>query len=213
MSKPCSLTITITERVDGGVGDTLADRLRPFVSIEEVRVYERKVADPAIQQLIQLIGSVEAWHYLAAGGAFVTSKFFGRIADLFATDAYAAIKMWLKTDDGRGIAAAASALSDAAREAPAARIIVSLDIPDDIFGTVFEIPDREPEAIAVELLRFVAHAHDVAAVLCEADKKGEGAFNQPTITVTSEGNIEICWMASSDYKFRTVVINKRADAA
>jgi hypothetical protein len=213
MATPPALTITITERVDQSVGDTLADRLRPFVPIEEVRVYFRKAADPAIQQLIQLIGSIEAWHYLAGGATFVASKFFGRLADLLATDAHASFKSWLKSDEGKPIAAAATALSDAARDAPGARVLVSLDVPDDIFGTVFVISSREPEATAIELLRFVAAAEAVVAVLSDADNKGEGAFNQPSITVTADGNVEVRWMAASDYKMRTVVIDKRADAA
>lgn len=203
-----SLTITITERVDRAVGDLLADRLRPFVEVEEVQVYERKAADPAIQQLIQILGSVPVWQYLAAGGA----AYLARLGYLLADDSHAAFRAWTRSDAGKPIATTAAALSDAARETPGARVCIGLDIPDDMFGSVLEVSGREPDAIALELLPFVMHAEQVAAVIVEAETKGDGVLSQPRITLLSDGEVKVRWMTLSG-KWREVTIKKRLEAA
>jgi hypothetical protein len=211
-STPPSLTLTITERVSRDVGDRLAERLRPYADVEEVQIYERKAADPAIQQFIQILGGVPVWQAFVAGGAALSAAFLGRLGYLVADDGYAAIKAWIKSDAGQGVATAAVALSDAAREAPGARVYIGLNVPDDPFGSVLEVSGREPDAIAVELFRFVQLAEQIAAAIVEAETTGDGVLSQPRISLLPNGEVHVRWVTAKG-KRRDVVIKQTLDAA
>ena len=207
------LTITSTEGIDSAVGHDLADRLGQFMEVSEPQTYERKAADPQIQQFIQLIGSIETWQALKYAAYAIVAVAGTRLTQHITDDLWTAIKARLKGKDTQPIAISAAALSEAAHVMPdRSCLYIGIDVPEPNFGTVLEITGRRPEEIAVQLATFVLSADEIHAEVAEAVAKGDGPLGRGTITLTAEGEIQVRWMAESDFKWRMVVIRRRTAA-
>ena len=207
------LTITSTEGIDDAVGQNLASQLGQVMEVSEPQTYWRRAADPQIQQFIQLIGSVETWQALKFAAYAVVAIAGTRLTQHITDDLWAAIKNRLKRDDTKPMEIAAASLSQAAHAMPdRTRIYIGIDVPEPNFGTVLEIAGRNPEEIAVQLAHFVLSVDEIHMEVAEAVAKGDGPLGQGTISLAVDGEVQVQWVAQSDFKPRIVVIRRRTAA-
>ena len=177
----------LLEELRAGLNETLP--------IGEAHQYLRLSGDPGLTPFIQLIGDAASWWPLKAAA----TVYLG----VLAKDAAVATKDWLrarlKKEDVRPLASVAAELeATASKVGGRVEFVVSLNVPDNHWGTSMPMRAGEPEETARRLATFVVHAEAISDLMQKEVEAGRSPATGAVIELREDGSLLIKWRACDD---------------
>lgn len=189
------LNLTLPGRFDTEDAEAVRAALSKHLQVGRPLFLLQRSAGPPPVSIIQLIGDAAAWLPMTVPATVYLSTLAKRAGDA-TWDGIASV---LKRKEVKPLADVAAALAAAADKAGGeAGIIIGLDIPDDHFGTVVIIRDRNPAAVARKLAAFVVHVEELSRVMRAEVEAGRPPLGQATVEVQDDGSLLVTWCSQHD---------------
>ena len=191
-----TLHLTLAGDIEPSEADHLAQSLRNHLDVEDPRFLVRKDEVGVILQFVQLIGDWVAWIPL---GASVTA-YLVRLGQRAADASWVAAQNHFKRKEIKPLADVATTLAQAKRAfGDATEIIVGLDIPEKIWGTVLIIREDDPVKIAYALAKFIDAAETISVEIKKEVAAGRAPLGRAEITLEADGGIIVRWQSQADF--------------
>ena len=179
---------------DAKKAEAIRAELSEHLQVSEPRSIILQSADPP--SFLQLLGDASAWLPLKAAAAVYLSTLAKRAGDA----TWNRLETLFHSNEVKPLGSVAKTLATAADSLGGSEVtvIVGLNIPDDIYGTVISIKPGDPEEVARVLASFIVHAEQISKAMRAEIESNRTPLGRAIIELQDDGSLLVSWVAQAD---------------
>ena len=186
-------TISLSLTADFGHpenAEAIRTELNKYLMVDRPMYHFQESVDPAQPSFIQLLGEVALWSPLVIAATVYLKTLAKRAGDA-TWDGLASL---FKSNEVKPLADVATCLAKAVEPVDGkATILVGLNSPDDVFGTVISTDSTDPEEIARVLASFIVHMEELSTIMQAEIEAGRTPIGRVNIELQDDGSLLVKW--------------------
>lgn len=180
---------------------TIHSELNRYFAVDEPQVFFQKSFD--VIACLTILGAAVEW----LGLRDAVKVYFTTLAKHAGDATWNKLASLKQSKEVKPLVDVASTLTNAEKGFDGkVNIIIGINLPDDVFGTVFNIQSTDVEGVLHELAFFIVHVEELSAVMQREIEEGRVPLGAAIVNIQDDGSLLVRWRGRNDSKKHTLRI-------